>query len=119
MSRALITVDTTSGVPPWRQIHDQIVRVAGGPLLPAGSRLPTIRQLAGDLGLAAGTVARAYRELEAAGITRTARRLGTVVQERTGPAPDLLRVAAAEYLARARELGADLEAALEAVRAEY
>ena len=49
-----------------------------------GTRLPSIRQLAGDLGLAGGTVARAYRELEQEGVVATRGRHGTVVAEPVG-----------------------------------
>lgn len=119
MTAPLVAVDTTSGVPPWRQIREQIDRVAGSEKLPAGSRLPTIRQLAADLGIAASTVARAYRALEASGVTRTARRRGTVVAVRRDPTPEPLRVAAAEYVARARELGVEPDAALRMVRSQY
>jgi DNA-binding transcriptional MocR family regulator len=98
--------------------------------LPVGSRLPAIRQLAGDLGLAAGTVARVYRELEAAGVLRTARRAGTVVaavpepaaeptiEPAAGPA-DPLAGLAAEYATRAAALGADARTAADAVLAAW
>ncbi|MEV4604460.1 GntR family transcriptional regulator [Amycolatopsis sp. NPDC049253] len=114
-----VTVDADSGVAPWRQIHDQIVRAIGTGALPADARLPPIRQLARDLGLASGTVARVYRELEAAGWVTTARAKGTVV---TGSAerPDrasLLRDAATEYAQRVRELGVDPKEAIDAARA--
>ena len=116
-----VVVDTESGVAPWRQVHDQIARAAGAGTLPVGTRLPPIRQLARDLGLASGTVARAYRELEAAGWVTTARARGTVVT--TPPErPDrtaLLHAAAAEFAARAQDLGADLDSALDAVRTAY
>ncbi|KAA2260451.1 GntR family transcriptional regulator [Solihabitans fulvus] len=126
MTAPRIVVDTESGVAPWRQVRDQIAALAGGGALPVGARLPPIRQLARDLGLAAGTVARAYRELESVGVIRTARRLGTVVAEpppgQAGP-PDRraaeLRQAAANYATTARALGADVEAAVLAVRAEF
>ncbi len=116
-----IVVDTENGLAPWRQVHDQIVRAVTAGALPDGSRLPPIRQLARDLGLASGTVARAYRELEAAGWVVTARARGTVV---TIPAdrPDptaLLLTAAIEYAARASDLGADVEAAVTALRSAY
>ncbi|SFW91570.1 GntR family transcriptional regulator [Amycolatopsis australiensis] len=116
-----IFVDTESGVAPWRQVHDQVVRAVTTGALPAGTRLPPIRQLARDLGLAPGTVARAYRELETAGWVATARARGTVVTLPAAP-PDsaaLLRSAAAGYVTQARELGADLATALAAVRAAY
>jgi len=79
VSEARLVVDLASGVAPWRQIRDQLVRLIVDRTLPVGSRLPPIRQVATDLGLAPGTVARAYRELEANGVVRTARRRGTVV----------------------------------------
>jgi DNA-binding transcriptional regulator YhcF (GntR family) len=88
-------------------------------VLPVGSRLPTIRQLAADLGLAAGTVARAYRELETGGVLRTGRRQGTVVAALPSHAPDPLSAAAAEFVAIARSLGASEGEALNAVRAHY
>jgi DNA-binding transcriptional regulator YhcF (GntR family) len=116
-----IVVDTENGVPPWRQVHDQVIRAVTAGALPEGARLPPIRQLARDLGLASGTVARAYRELEAAGWVATARARGTVVTVPSGR-PDrevLLAAAAAEFAAQARDLGADEEAAVEAVRAAW
>jgi DNA-binding transcriptional regulator YhcF (GntR family) len=74
-----ITIDATSPVPPFEQLRTQIAaRVADGQL-PRGSRLPTVRQLAVELGLAANTVARSYRELEADGVVVTQGRRGTFV----------------------------------------
>lgn len=93
--------------------------VAG--VLPVGTRLPTIRQLAADLGLAAGTTARAYRELEQAGLIATRGRRGTfVIQPRSSlPAPavsgQLVRVARA-FAMEAAQLGASRGEALAAAR---
>jgi GntR family transcriptional regulator len=53
--------------------------------LPEGHRMPTIRQLAADLGLAGGTVARAYRELEQGGFIVSRGRNGTSVAARRPP----------------------------------
>ena len=76
---ALITLDHRSPVPPYEQVREQIRdRVARGKLAP-GTRLPTVRGLATDLGLAPNTVARAYRELEALGVIETRGRAGSVV----------------------------------------
>ncbi len=76
--------------------------------LPAGTRLPSVRALAGDLGIAPNTVVRAYRELEAAGVVRTARGKGTVVAD-APPAPDDAAVGAAveRAVALARAAGWD------------
>jgi DNA-binding transcriptional regulator YhcF (GntR family) len=104
-------------------VRDQLLHFISAGALPVGSRLPTIRQLAGDLGLAAGTIARVYRELEADGVLRTARRQGTVVA--SVPAalpdalPDALSAAAAWYARRAAELGVDPNTAVAAVHAAW
>lgn len=76
----MLRVDATSPVPPYEQIRAQIMTMIGSGVLPKGSRLPTIRQLAADLDLAGGTVARAYRELEATGAIATKGRHGTFVE---------------------------------------
>lgn len=116
MTAPRIVVDPDSGVAPFRQIRDQLVHLVRTGALPVGTRLPAIRQLAGDLGLAAGTVARVYRELEADGVLRTARRAGTVVAAMpAGPAADPLAALATEYARRAVALGADRETATAAV----
>ena len=58
----MIDLDHTSSTPPFEQIRAQVAEhVASGALQP-GHRLPTVRRLADDLGLATNTVARAYRE---------------------------------------------------------
>lgn len=79
-----ISVDLRSAVPPYEQIRSQISALIATGTLQTGSRLPTVRSLAADLGIAAGTVARAYKELEAAGLIESRRRNGTVVAQ---PAP--------------------------------
>lgn len=74
-----IVVDMDNPTPPYEQVRREVLeQIRGGELTP-GDRLPAIRVLAGDLGLAAGTVARAYKELEEAGILRTRRGAGTTV----------------------------------------
>lgn len=116
-----IVVDTENGLAPWRQVHDQVIHAVTTGALAEGARLPPIRQLARDLGLASGTVARAYRELEAAGWVTTARARGTVVTLPPGrPAlAELLLKAAATYATQARDLGADLDTALNALRTAW
>lgn len=120
MTAPRLVVDPDSGVAPWRQVRDQLVRLVRVGTLPVGSRLPAIRQLAGDLGLAAGTVARVYRELETAGVLHTARRAGTVVAAvPAGPVGDPLAELAADFAARAAALGADPQTAVDAVLAAW
>lgn len=74
-----ISVDLDSATPPYEQIRAQVTSLIALGALAAGTRLPTVRRLAADLGIAAGTVARAYRELEQAGLIETRRRNGSVV----------------------------------------
>jgi DNA-binding transcriptional regulator YhcF (GntR family) len=76
-----LRVDLTSPVPVYEQIRSQVsALVAVGGLRP-GDRLPASRDLARDLGIAVGTVQRAYRELEASGVVTSRRRVGTVVAD--------------------------------------
>ena len=63
-----LRVDTTDPTPPYEQLRRQFVELIGSGVLGHGDRLPPLRQLAADLGLAVGTVARTYRELETAGL---------------------------------------------------
>ena len=113
---AEVVVDTTSPVPPYEQVRAQLADLVAAGVLGPGDRLPPIRQLAADLGLAAGTVARAYRLLEAAGLVRTARGSGTRV--RSGHAPDpTLAEHADGYVRAARATGATEAELLDAVRA--
>ncbi|MGW1671814.1 GntR family transcriptional regulator [Streptomyces sp. NPDC002324] len=120
MSEAAVRVDTTSQVPPYEQIRAQLAALIVTGRLAEGDRLPTVRQLATDLGLAPGTVARAYRELEAGALIRTRRGAGTRVAAPPArpPHPDThqLTTLARDFTSSARALGADPEAILTAVR---
>lgn len=79
MTALAVRVDTTSPVPPCEQIRTQLAALILTRQLAEGERLTTVRQLATDRGMAAGTVARAYRELEAAELIRTRRGAGSRV----------------------------------------
>lgn len=119
----IVEVDTTSPTPPYEQIRSQLARMIGTGVLPAETQLPPIRQLAADLGLAANTVARAYRELEAEGLVTSRVRHGTTVvhPQRTLSRAEInhtLTEAAQAYVAVVRQLGVDDDAASAAVRAE-
>jgi DNA-binding transcriptional regulator YhcF (GntR family) len=116
-----LAVNTNSPVPPYEQVRAQVVAMIQAGALMQGDRLPPLRQLAADLGLAVGTVARAYRELEAAGLIRSRRGGGTRVVSQMAPPgvqerDALLESAAAEYVRRARSLQAGDVEILDAVR---
>lgn len=107
---ARVRVVTTDPTPPFEQVRRQLAELMATGVLRPGSRLPPVRQLAGDLGLAVGTVARAYRELEAAELVVTRRGGGTRVAERPGNAARertaAVRRLAQDYVRAARLLGA-------------
>lgn len=115
----ILTVDPGSAVPPYEQIRSQIEAMVATGTLVAGDRLPSIRQLAHDLGLAGGTVARAYTELEQAGLVVSRRRTGTVVADgAVQPAAERRRrlaEAAAQYARTAALLGVAVDDAENAV----
>jgi GntR family transcriptional regulator len=114
-----IAVDVGSPTPPYEQIRGQIAGHIRTGALPEGSRLPTMRALAADLGVAVGTVARAYAELESAGLVASRRRTGTVVTGGSGgrPGDAAVREAATLLARQAREIGMDAETVLALVRA--
>lgn len=112
-----IEVDTDLPAPPYEQVRAQIAALAAGGGLPAGTRLPTVRQLAGDLRLAVNTVARAYRELEHAGLVQTRGRNGTFVTPRAAGVPVRAQQLAARYAEQSRALGIEPRQALHLVSA--
>jgi DNA-binding transcriptional regulator YhcF (GntR family) len=113
----LVRVDPASEVPVFEQIRAQIARKISREELPAGTKLPTIRGLASELGLAVNTVAHAYRELEQSGLIRTRPRHGTTVAEGTGtPVRERLRRGARNYAALAKELGVSRAEAAKVVK---
>ncbi len=112
-----LEVDAGSTVPPYEQVRAQIAGQAADGTLTAGTRLPPVRLLAAELGLAVNTVARAYRELEQAGLVATRGRLGTVVTARAAGVPERARALAAEYAAQVTALGVSPDVAVGLVRA--
>jgi len=115
-----LVVDTASPIPPYEQLRAQFTELIRHGVLAAGDRLPPVRQLAADLGLATGTVARAYRELEQAELVRSRRGAGTRVAMAAPPSSQAersteLAARAAAYVADARRLGATDDELMEAV----
>lgn len=105
----LLSITPESTVPPYEQVRGQISALVRAEKLPAGTRLPSVRRLAGDLGLAPNTVARSYRELENDGIIETRGRHGSFVARHGGANERLARAAAEAYADRLRQLGISAE----------
>jgi len=119
----IVTVDTRSATPPYEQLRSQVRDLVRTGTLPIGAKLPPIRQLARDLGIAPGTVARAYAELERDGLVVTRGRHGTAVAPgAAAPAlaererRRLLDAAASAFAVEAVRLGVSSPDALAAVR---
>jgi DNA-binding transcriptional regulator YhcF (GntR family) len=102
--RDLLRVDVLAGTPLFDQLRTQVIEGVRTGALPPGTRLPTVRELAGQLGVATNTVARAYRELESATIVETRGRFGTFIS-RVDPTDAAMAAAAKEYVDAARALG--------------
>ena len=81
-----VAIDTSSPLPVYEQLRSQLQRLISSGQLPVGTQLPTIRQLAKDLGLASATVSRVYDLLASDGWVAAAGRNGTVVQRNGRPA---------------------------------
>jgi DNA-binding transcriptional regulator YhcF (GntR family) len=111
-----LRVDGQADRPLFDQLRSQIIEAVRAGTLPPGSRLPTVRELAGELGLAVNTVARAYRELETAGIVETRGRFGTFIA-RYDPTDAAMAAAAREYVHVAHGLGLNKADALRYVEA--
>lgn len=115
-----VTVTVTDPTPPYEQLRRQLEDLVRAGVLRPGDRLPPLRQLAADLGLAPGTVARTYRELEKSGLVVSRRGGGTRVRaparEPVRPDDALLRRAEV-FVQEARRLGAGDAAVRAAVAA--
>ncbi|WP_328791095.1 MULTISPECIES: GntR family transcriptional regulator [unclassified Streptomyces] len=119
-----ITIDGSAGsAAPYEQLRAQIADRARSGKLPAGFKLPTVRGLAEELGLAANTVAKAYRALEADAVIETRGRNGTFIAAAGEGAAREAASAAQAFAERVHRLGLTeaeaVAAAAEALRARY
>lgn len=105
----IIRIDLGSPVPAYRQIANAFRPLLVAGAFPVGEPLPTIRQLAVDLGVHHNTVAEAYRVLSDEGWLALRRRHGAIVLDRSRPTPP--REARTSLLQRLRELTAEAQAA--------
>jgi GntR family transcriptional regulator len=107
-----IQLSDASGVPRYRQIVDQAALLVRSGQLAAGARLPSVRELAGQLLVSLITIRRAYADLEAAGLIVRRQGQGTFVAEldetsSRSHARDDARTLLADAVSRARQLGLD------------
>jgi DNA-binding transcriptional regulator YhcF (GntR family) len=114
-----VTLDLLAATPPYEQVRAQLAgHIRTGALHP-GEKLPVVRALAADLGVATNTVARAYRELEAGGLVTSRRRVGTIVRAPDAPAGPALQQQAVGFVREARRAGLADEEILDLVRGAF
>lgn len=97
-------IDPQSSTPPYEQVRTQLLDEVTSGRLAAGAKLPTVRGLADELGIAANTVARAYRELETDHVIETRGRLGSFVAASEDPTRRAAQDAARSFADRIRHL---------------
>jgi DNA-binding transcriptional regulator YhcF (GntR family) len=119
-----LSVDPADAVPIWRQIEGGIRRLIALGNLRAGAAVPSVRDLAQELGVNPMTVAKAYRRLTDGGILVVKRGEGTFVadsQPHVGRADRTrgLREAAERFVTEAASLAASEEDAVAEVRATW
>ncbi|EOM77595.1 GntR family transcriptional regulator [Rhodococcus rhodnii] len=112
-----IAIDPNSTVPPFDQLRLQIIaHVRSGDLI-AGTKIPTVRALAAEIGLAPNTVAKAYRELSESGVIETKGKRGTFIASAGDTTATRAQQRATEYVGGLRALGIPDDAILGYVRA--
>ena len=111
--KAILQVDPAEAAPLWRQIEEGVRRLVATGGLAAGALMPSVRDLARELGVNPNTVVRAYQHLVEAGVLTVRRGDGTYVSETPpgfSPAErlGLLREGALRFATTALSVGADL-----------
>jgi DNA-binding transcriptional regulator YhcF (GntR family) len=114
---ARFAIDPVSATPPFEQLRMQVIDQARTGELVPGDKLPTVRGLAEELGLAATTVARAYRELEQDEVIETRGRKGSFLAATGDAGHRQAQLAAVAYADRVKALGLDADEALSIVKA--
>lgn len=100
-----LSISLESSTPLYDQIESQLRQLIVAGVVTAGTKLPSVRALATQLGCSVITTRRAYQELEQQGLIRTFQGRGTIVadvpqdlreQHRLAPVENALRQAIAE-----------------------
>lgn len=118
-----LRIDGTNPAPASEQLRQQVLAHVRDGVLAPGTKLPTVRALADELGLAVNTVARAYRLLEDDAIVETFGRRGTFVATQGDAVQQGLQNAASDFARRALGLGVTADeaerAAAAAIRSQF
>ena len=116
----VLDIDPAAAAPIWRQIEDGMRRLVAAGRLPAGTVVPSVRELAKVLRVNPATVSKAYRRLTDAGLLTVRRGEGTFVAELStaalaGLQRRLLADGAAAFIRVAASVGADRDEAVQAL----
>ena len=119
-----LRLDFSSASPIWSQIDEGMRRLVASQILSAGTAVPSIRDLAGDLQVNPATVAKAYQRLADDGILIVRRGEGTYVADaapaiRRAERSRMVRDAAARYAALATSLGVSADDAASELAAAW
>lgn len=112
-----LRIDTASSTAPFEQLKQAVLTATNSGKAPVGMRLPPVRTLATHLGIAANTVARAYRELEQADVVETRGRAGTVITAGGDDSRQRAAAAAEDYASVIRATGLSETEAVAVLRA--
>lgn len=110
------SIDHDSAAAPYEQLRLQIVAAVGSGDMVVGTKLPTVRAMAEQLGLAVNTVAKTYRELEKSGTIETRGRRGSFIAA-SGGTDEKVRSAADVFASAMHDLGVDDATAVKAAEA--
>ncbi len=104
-----ITIDSDSGIPLWLQLRNRLIYLIASGKFQVGDKLPTVRELAVDLGVNYNTVSKVYQDIERDGYIVSKRGKGTFVAERAPAeaeaAKSEVEFLADEFIRQCRELG--------------
>lgn len=103
-----ISIDEESGVPIWLQLRNRLVYLIESGAFQEGDKLPTVREMAVDLGVNYNTVGKVYQDIERDGYIVSKRGKGTFVARtrmRVGGTDNPEEVLAGEFIRQCKELG--------------
>lgn len=116
MTPVSLTLDLRSASPAYEQVRGQLAGHIRTGTVPSGTKLPVVRALASDLGVAVNTIARAYQELERDGLVTTRRRVGTIVCDVLPVVPEEVSAAIDQLAEAADAADLPLDTVLDLVR---
>lgn len=115
MPAIVFAIDPQSSMRPFEQLRDQVISAVNSGELEQDARLPTVRALAAELGLATNTVARAYRELEREHVIETRGRYGSFIAAPNKAITETAQAAADAFVAHVEQLGVSAEEVVDLV----